>query len=260
MIQQHYGRQGFEEETLEWLRGQRHDLTQLRAEDLHAIDQFHHGGLNATRELAELASPTPETRVVDLGGGIGGPARFLASNFGCSVVVVDLTPEFCRVGAGLTELTGLTDKVSFHNVSATETGLETESFDLAWMQNAGMNIEDREGLYREVRRLLKPGGRFVLQEIYAADGATPQYPTPWATWAEQSFLRSPESVVRLLLDAGFRLLRWEDTTSRDLQAQLRPTNLGPSFLDPKTRELVTTNRNMAEGRLRTGLGLLERLE
>lgn len=140
-------------------------------------------------------------------------------------MVVDLTAEFCRVGAELTEFTGLTDKVSFHNASATETGLGSESFDLAWMQNEGMNIEDREGLYREIRRLLKPGGRFILQAIFAADGVAPRCPTPWARSAEQSFLRSPESVLRLLLDTGFRLVRWEDTTGRERSGANTPIEL-----------------------------------
>src|SRR6266542_6154198 len=172
-INRHYGRIDLADAILHWLAEQGKDLDALTVEDLAPVDQYHGGRLLSTQNLAELAGVTAETRVVDLGGGIGGPARFLASTFGCTVDVVDLTAEFCRVGEVLTEKLRVADKVSFHCASATETSLPAGAYDLVWMQNAAMNIEDRPALYREVRRLLRPNGRYVFQEAMAGDGGPP---------------------------------------------------------------------------------------
>ena len=257
----HYGRSDFGDAILTWLRAQGTNLDELTAEDLTAVDQFHGGGVNATRELAELAGPSAETRVVDLGGGIGGPARFLAATHGCTVEVVDITAEFCRLGQMLTELTRLDQLVTFHQASATDTGLPEASFDLAWVQNSAMNIEDRTGLYREIRRLLRPGGRFVLQEVFAGDAGPPAYPLPWASAATDSFLQAPEAVLGLLISNGFRVLVWEDTTLPAGAVPRPPPTTVPSFLDPAMRELVSANVAKATlgGNLRTGKALLQRL-
>jgi SAM-dependent methyltransferase len=266
-INQHYNRSGHYDSILEWLRTQGKDLDALTAADLSPADEFHGGGLASTQTLASLSTFTADTRVADLGGGVGGPARYLASTYGCRVDVADLASELCSVGERLNRLVYLEDLVRFTCASATDTGLETGAYDIIWMQNAAMNIEDRPALYSEIRRLLKPGGLYVFQEILAGDTGPAYYPSNWATTQAESLLRSPEDVLRLLFDAGFRAIRWEDQTSTMPQsrqatdaARLAGT-APPNYLSmEKLREsAVNVRRSTDEGRLRYGLGLFQKL-
>jgi ubiquinone/menaquinone biosynthesis C-methylase UbiE len=232
------------------------------------VDQFHGGQVESTRELAELAKVSAGMRVADLGGGLGGPARFLAGKYGARVDVADLTAEFCHLGEKLTRKTGLEEKVRFTCASATASGLPGRSYDLVWMQNAAMNIKDRSALYNEIRRLLVPGGRYVFQEVLAGDGGPPDFPQMWATAAEESFLLNSETVLRLLLDAGFRLLYWEDETdstaaARRIQREARLAGTAPpTYLSAERLREAAINGNRAseEGRLRFGRGLFEKLQ
>jgi ubiquinone/menaquinone biosynthesis C-methylase UbiE len=125
-----------------------------------------------------------------VGGGIGGPARTLAAEFGCTVTVLDLTEAYCRLG----ELTGLSDRVSFRHGSAYDMPLGDGGFDVAWTQHSSMNMEDKERLYAEIRRVLRPGGTLVLHEVVAGPVQPVQFPVPWASDPSISFLRAPEEI------------------------------------------------------------------
>ncbi len=100
-IEAHYGRGGLVEEILRALGAAGMDAAQLSADDLSPVDQFHTRGEPATLDLARRAGIAPGMRVLDVGGGLGGPARTLASRFGCSVEVLDLTEELCRAAETL---------------------------------------------------------------------------------------------------------------------------------------------------------------
>jgi SAM-dependent methyltransferase len=150
----------------------------LVPEDLVPEDHFHAGGKAATLELARLAGIQPGMVVLDIGGGIGGPARMLASEIGCDVTVLDLTEGFCRTGAKLTARTGLADRVTFRHGNALDMPFADASFDLALLQHAGMTIEDKPRLYAAARRVLRPGGRFALHEVMAGQGGPLTYPVP----------------------------------------------------------------------------------
>jgi SAM-dependent methyltransferase len=182
----------------------------LTIEDLAPVDQFHIRGLEATREVAALAGLGPGQRVLDVGGGIGGPARTLAADFDCRVTVLDLTPAFVRLGEQLTARTGLADRVSFRQGSALEMPFEAESFDVAWTQHASMNIGDKERLYAEIQRVLRPGGRLAFHDIMAGPNEPIHFPVPWASRPEISFLRRPDEIRALLARLGFRELAFED--------------------------------------------------
>jgi SAM-dependent methyltransferase len=266
-VNAHYGRRDLGEDLLDWLRTQGKELDALTLEDLLPLDQLHYGGLAATQKLAEMAGVSGDSHVADLGGGLGGPARFLAGTYGCAVDVVDLTDEFCRVGEMLSGLVRLADKVRFHHASATATGLADAAYDLVWMQNAAMNIEDRSALYREVRRLLRPSGCYVFQEVMAGDGGPAYYPLNWATSEGESFLQKPESILRMLLDAGFRVLAWEDETAvfRESQpqeaARRAQTSAMPHYISHDRARDIARNaaRSNAEDRLRLGRGLFQKI-
>jgi SAM-dependent methyltransferase len=180
----------------------------LTVDDLAPFDQLHSGGRDATRELARLAAIGPGKSVLDVGGGLGGPARTLANEFGCTVTVLDLTEAFCRAGQDLTARVGLADRVRFRHGDALAMPFGDGTFDLVWTQHSSMNIPDKDGLYREIHRVLRPGGRLALHEIMAGPVQPPHFPVLWATDAAINFLRSPADIQALLDGLGFQEVAW----------------------------------------------------
>ena len=194
----------------------------LSPAQLGAIDQFHTRGHAATADLAELARVGRDDRVLDLGCGIGGPARLLAEARGCRVTGVDLSPEFVEAARYLSVRTGQQDMVEFLCASALALPLADASFDVVLLQHVAMNIEDRPRLYREIRRLLAPGGRFATYDVVRGQGE-PLYPAPWARDARDSFLLDPRATREAVEAAGLRVAAWRDDTpmAQEWAAQLK---------------------------------------
>uniref|UniRef100_C6E1I3 Methyltransferase type 11 n=1 Tax=Geobacter sp. (strain M21) TaxID=443144 RepID=C6E1I3_GEOSM len=190
---------------------------QLRPEDLTAIDEFHVRGAAATQELAAALDPAPGLLVLDVGCGLGGASRYLARLLDCHVIGVDQSPEYCNVARMLSERLGLSDRVAYLQADALQLPFGEAAFDLVWIQHLSMNIEDKPGLYREIRRVLKPGGRLAFYEILAGPGGEVHFPVPWARDSSASFLASQEDVRRLLAEEGFQPLFWQDVTTDGLE-------------------------------------------
>ena len=228
-VEDHYTRQDLAEIILVALKAAGKDLDHLTPDDLAPVDEFHGGQRPATIRLAELVGFTGTERVLDVGSGLGGPSRYLAWRYGCPVSGVDLTAEFCRVAEVLTRLTGLVGRVDCRQGSALDLPVEDISFDVVWSQNVAMNIADRDRLYREMRRVLKPSGRLALQEVAAGPGGPPHFPVQWAREPAISFLLTPEVTRAKLEAAGFRVVTWQDTTQEALgSAERRARNAGGS--------------------------------
>jgi SAM-dependent methyltransferase len=253
---------------LEGLRAAGKDPDNLRLDDLIAVDQLHAGGAGATRKLMARARLAPGLQVLDIGGGLGGPARLIAHETGCTVTVLDLSEEFCRVGRMLTERVGQSDSVSFQHGSALKMPFPDHAFDRAWTQHATMNIADKRQLFTEVRRVLRPGGLLVLHEVMAGSADPLHLPVPWATDTSINFLLTSEQFRTLLSDLGYREKEWVE--ERDMGAIGGPpagTGQEPSgpplaarlLFGPQMAEMVgNVVRNLLEGRLVHAQAVFER--
>ncbi len=209
-----YGGSGLGDRIIAGLQRFGVDTDNLTQEILAEIDHIHGGGYANTREHAELVALGPDMAVLDIGCGIGGPARYDAAVFGCRVTGIDLTPEYVDVAAMLTETCGLAGQVDFKCANAVDLPFDDASFDVVWCLNVTMNIEDRAGFYGEVRRVLKPGGKFGLSEMGQGPGGDPYYPLSWARDASYSFLATPDELRAGLENAGFRITDWIDEAQR----------------------------------------------
>jgi len=212
-IKAYWGREHLAEAILATLTARGVDLDALTVDILAPTDQFHGGGKPVTERLARLAVAAPGTRVLDVGGGFGGPARTLAMQFGCRVTSLDLTPSYIRAAHLLTTRMRLDDRVTHAVGNALALPFPDGAFDLVWTQNSGMNIADKETLYAGFHRVLRPGGRLALQEPMAGPMQPIVYPVMWARDASTSFLRTPADMRATIERAGFRLIRWDDVTA-----------------------------------------------
>jgi ubiquinone/menaquinone biosynthesis C-methylase UbiE len=203
----HYTRGKLEDTILQALARAGRDPDQLKATDLAMVDEFHLGGLEATQELGARMELQPGLRVLDVGSGIGGPARYFASEYQCKVTGIDLTEEFVQVARSLTRRAKLDHLAEFVRTSALDTGLPPETFDRAYMIHVGMNIADKAGVFREVRRVMKPGGMFAIFDIVRTGDDKMAYPVPWALNDETDFLTEVKSYRDALESAGFQVVR-----------------------------------------------------
>ncbi len=231
-VSAHYTSGRLGEKVLAGLRASGKDPDSLRVEDLASLDHMHSGGIQATRDLMRRAGLKRGMRVLDVGGGLGGPARLLADEAGCVVTVLELSDELCEVGQMLTARVGLSDRVAFRHGSALDMPFENGDFGLVWTQHATMNIAEKDRLYREIHRVLRPGGRLVMQEIMAGPLQPIHFPVPWAKDATISFLRSPEETRALLSDIGFREVEWVDQRPQVLDGIQSQAPGGPQGAPP----------------------------
>jgi ubiquinone/menaquinone biosynthesis C-methylase UbiE len=268
-VSRHYDVPGVLDIILDALRADAKDIEALTPADLAPVDEMHIRGREATVELAALAEVQGGLRVLDVGSGLGGSARHLASEFGCHVTGVDLTPQYCEAAAALSKLVGLGGLTEFRCASALEMPFEDATFDLAWTQHAQMNIADKPRLYREIARVLRPGGRFVFHDILAGPGGPPHFPVHWANEPELSFLIEPDALRALLESSGFKTLAWKDTTEIAtnwfLAAMERRRTSGTPALGlhlllgaTGPQKIQNVGRNLTEQRLTVFQGYLEK--
>ncbi|MBW2675317.1 MAG: methyltransferase domain-containing protein [Deltaproteobacteria bacterium] len=267
----HYGRADIDAHILEACERAGKQIT-LHG-DTASFDEFHIRGREATRELAKLAEVHKGMTVLDLGCGVGGPARTLAAEFGCRVWGIDLLDEYCRCAAMLTERVGLAEMVTFRQGDMPDLPFEDQDFDAAWTEHTIMNIEDKGKLFAEIRRILRPNGTFALYEICEGSASPPHFPLPWASDQSISFLAGQDALREMLREAGFEELLWRDVTERSLEwfrgvvAAIKPRKddaprLGLNLLMGKTAADKSKNiiRNLKEDRIRVVQGVFRRGE
>ena len=199
----HYGRGRIEEQILAKIAASGNDPEHFDIADLHGMDQLHVGGAAATSLVAERAGINASHRVLDIGSGLGGVSRHLARHFGATVHGLELTAEFVAAATSLTRRTGLAELVEFTHGSALSMPFENDSFDAAVLFHVGMNIQDKDTLFAEAARVLRPGSVLAIYEVMLMGGDVEEYPLPWAETAATSFPQPPLAYSDALAQAGF---------------------------------------------------------
>lgn len=194
---------------LEALRAAGREVDPLDPDDLAGLDEFHGLGRAATLTMAELADVSEGERALDVGAGIGGPARTLARQLGARVTALDPTRRFCDLNEELCRRSSLDDRVEVVRGDARQMPLDDGQFDVVWTQSVWPSVSDKQAMLSEMRRVLAPDGRLALYEVVTgpAEGEL-HYPVPWANGPAESFLISPRELRELLESAGFAAREW----------------------------------------------------
>ena len=265
-INKHYGISGILNSILDALESSGKSLHALTPEDLSPIDEFHTRGKESTIEIAQLAQLQPHHKILDVGCGLGGSARYIANEYGCSVVGIDLTDEYVDVAKKLTEFVKLSDKVSFKQGSAVELPFPSENFDIVWTEHTQMNIADKEKFYGEISRVLKPKGKLVFHDVFFGNSSLPYYPTPWAEYDSLSSLCTQEEAKTAIQKSNLVVDEWKDKSEQSLEffkgvlkktEKSGPPPLGFHLLMGKTAKtkLLNIARNLEEDRTSIVLGI-----
>jgi ubiquinone/menaquinone biosynthesis C-methylase UbiE len=244
------------------LRNAGKDFETLTTADLATFDEFHIRGRKATLELAEQMNLNADSHVLDIGSGLGGPARTLAETYGCRVTGIDLTQAFCDAAAAMSDWVGLGKLTSFKQGDATNLPFADKHFDAAMTIHVAMNIAAKDKMYAEARRVVKPGGIFAVYDVLQGEGGEVLYPVPWARDPSISHLATLNSMKSLLVDAGFTLLNIHDSTDESqsfferLTARMAKTGSPPVgwrlFLGEDFPVMAQNQvRNVTERRIRT---------
>jgi MPBQ/MSBQ methyltransferase len=226
LVRSHYSRDDLVDAVLEALRADGVDTTGVAYDALAPIDNLHAGFLPATLDVIARLSLDPGSELLDIGCGVGGPARAAAATTGARVVGVDLSPDFVATGRELTRLVALDELVAFETCTARRLPFEDDRFDAAMMIHVGMNVPDKQSVFGEVARTTRRGGRFVVYDQMQIGPGALVYPLPWADDARSSFVAAPEQYVEALEHAGFRV---ENVVDRTAEVTGPPTSTGGSL-------------------------------
>jgi len=186
-------------------------------DELAPVDEFHIGGRQASEDFICQLELSADDHTLDIGCGIGGTSRFVASRFGCRVTGIDLTPEFVSTGQSLCDWVGLSSQVELHQGDATEMPFANESFDAAFMLHVGMNIVNKARMFAEVYRLVKPSAIFGIYDVMQTTDEPLTYPVPWSSVPGTSALATQEQYVEALEQTGFDIIKIRDR--RDFAAE-----------------------------------------
>lgn len=263
-VETHYSAHDIEARILAALRNAGVDPEKrLSPTELAALDHFHTGGFRASLVLRDLAKIRAEDRILDVGAGLAGPARMLAAAPGCQVECIDLSQDYCVAATLLNRLTGLEDRINVNVGSALDIPFTDNSFDVVWMQNVGMNIENKQRLYEEIYRVLKPRGRLALQEMVAGDGAASYFPLPWATDSADNSLVTAAEMSAVLDRCGFEEIYFADVSEEPLPPPPEGTPEGVEqaplslsvYVDDLAQKAENAARNLRECQIRLFRGV-----
>lgn len=269
-IERHYSIEKMYESIIQKLNELGIETDKITRQDISAADEFHIRGAEASLEVAKEAGFNKNEKVLDVGCGIGGPARMIAGEFGCKVTGVDLTEEFVRTAKLLSGLVGLSELTDFIQADATNLPFEEGSFDVAWTEHAQMNIENKKKLYSEIFRVLKRGGRFIYYDIFSSGNGKLYFPLPWAENEPMSHLITPPDYEKLLSEIGFKEIHKRELTDKSIEffkttfekiSKEGPPKLGINFLmkDSAVEKLKNVLRNLMDKNILVQSGIYEKI-
>jgi ubiquinone/menaquinone biosynthesis C-methylase UbiE len=178
----------------------------VTAEDLAPVDEFHIGGRAATGDVAQQLELAGGDCVLDIGCGLGGPARQIAAYCGCLVIGIDLTRDYIEAGNVLSVWLRLDDRVSLQEGNALSLPFTNGFFSAAYMLHVGMNIADKGALFAEVARVLRAGARFAIYDVMRTGDGELSYPLPWASTEATNAIASSAHYRDALSAAGFEIV------------------------------------------------------
>lgn len=262
IIQAHYAQENMAEQILAALKESGVDVDNLKRKDIASYEEFHIGGRDTTRILAEYAEIQSGTILLDIGCGIGGPARTLVSEYDCKVTGIDITYEFVNTAKVLTEKIRLSDSIRFLRGSGTDLPFEDNSFSTVWMQHITMNVERKDLLFSEISRVLKPNGRLVFHEVIKGDTQELYFPVLWASNPNGSYLLSLKHFQSLLQESNLTEVKMCEHTDLALsyfkqlnekvkKAPSSKLNLSMLFNKEMPKKAKNVYRNLKEGKIRT---------
>ena len=186
-------------------------------EQLAPVDHFHARGFPATVDLADALPIRAGDRLVDIGCGLGGPARYLAKRFQCRVDGIDITAPFVEAANKLSALVGMDDVVVCRHGDGQKLPYGDQEFDGGYTQHVTMNVPDRDVFFGEAYRVLRPGAFFALTEHGLGEVGDPRHPVPWSEDGSGAYLMRPADTVAALKNTGFRNIEVTDTGEKYLQ-------------------------------------------
>jgi len=256
LINAQYGGRDLAQSILRRARKGKPEGVKLSPRDLYLFDQVHTGGVEATRELTAMAGFAAGQRILDVGCGLGGSARFLAAECGCRVTGVDLTDTYVEAARGLTAEVGLGAQAEFHLGDATALPPPDASFDGVLLQHCTMNIPDKRCLFGECARVLRQGGVLALHEWVKLGGDPVILPVRWADTPDINFIASKAEFEQVLAGAGFVAVEVREVSKEGrgwMEAQAARAE------SDRARTLFTNMaRNLAEGRAACMMGIYRR--
>ena len=209
-IENHYLKEGLYEDIVNRLKEQNIALDNVKRSDISGTDEFHVRGATVSNELANSINING-LNVLDVGCGLGGPCRMLADEYNCQTTGIDLSNEYIRTATKLSELVNLNDKTTFIQGDATKLPFDDKTFDVVWTQHVQMNIPNKKKFYSEIYRVLKNSGYFLFYDILKKGNGEINYPMPWASIADHSFLFKTQEMDSFLNEFG---LTKEQTTNQ----------------------------------------------
>jgi len=269
-VVKHYSRSDLFETIIQKLRDSGIERDKITQKDISAVDEFHIRGAEATHELITESGINIDSKILDVGCGIGGPARMIAFETGCKVTGIDLTEDFIRTAKLLSELVNLDELTEFICADATKLPFNDESFDIVWTQHAQMNIKEKEKLYSEIFRVLKKGGKFVYYDIFSTGNEPLYYPLPWAEESTISHLIKVQDYADLLKETGFKEIKTTDKTERSINffretfdrlVKEGPPKVGLNLLMKETavEKLKNLLRNLTEDKVAVQSGIYQKI-
>jgi SAM-dependent methyltransferase len=234
-------------------------LEGLTVEDLAPVDHFHARGFHATVELADRLPIKSDQHILDIGCGLGGPARYIAKRFHCTLSGIDITEPFVEAANKLTTLVRMEGQVKIRHGDGQRLPYPDSHFDGAYTQHVTMNVADRRKFFAEAYRVLKPGAFFALTEHGLGAKGNPHYPVPWSADGSVAYLVTPSETRAFLEETGFEDIVVEDTGAKYVagykvmiekaeRGALPPLGIHILMGETALQKMRNAARNIEEGR------------